>query len=89
MPEDAVRKQSHMLYDAFIMNSLYCCCRYGEQAANATNEGLDAAGHAVGTAWAALKIRKVLNPKSALDPTTLTKSAVKAAAAEAKAKNSK
>lgn len=63
--------------------------RYGEQAANATNEGLDAAGHAVGTAWAAMKIRKALNPKSALTPTTLAKSAVKAAAAEAKAKNSK
>lgn len=63
--------------------------RYGEQAANATTEGLDAAGHAVGTAWAAMKIRKALNPKSALTPTTLAKSAVKAAAAEAKAKNSK
>ncbi|XP_016900652.2 protein EARLY-RESPONSIVE TO DEHYDRATION 7, chloroplastic isoform X2 [Cucumis melo] len=63
--------------------------RYGQQAANATNEGLDAAGHAVGTAWAALKIRKALNPKSALSPKALAKSAVKAAAAEAKAKNSK
>ncbi|XP_023552924.1 protein EARLY-RESPONSIVE TO DEHYDRATION 7, chloroplastic-like [Cucurbita pepo subsp. pepo] len=63
--------------------------RYGEQAANATNEGLEAAGHAVGTAWAALKLRKALNPKSALKPTALAKSAVKAAAAEAKAKNSK
>lgn len=38
---------------------LFCCCRYGEQAANATNEGLDAAGHAVGTAWAAMKIQKL------------------------------
>ncbi|RHN41957.1 putative senescence/spartin-associated [Medicago truncatula] len=63
--------------------------RYGEEAANATSEGLDAAGHAVGTAWAAFKIRQALNPKSALKPTALTKSAAKAAAAEYKAKMSK
>lgn len=63
--------------------------RYGEQAAHATSEGLDAAGHAIGTAWAAFKVRKALNPKSVLKPTTLAKSAAKAAAAEIKAKNSK
>jgi len=63
--------------------------RYGEEAANATSEGLDAAGHAVGTAWAAFKIRQALNPKSVLKPTALTKSAAKAAAAEYKAKMSK
>ncbi|KAH0717170.1 hypothetical protein KY285_013201 [Solanum tuberosum] len=67
--------------------------RYGEEAANATSEGLDAAGHAFGTAWAVFKIRKALNPKSALKPTALAKSAAKAAAtaaaADKKAKSSK
>ncbi|CAL0313264.1 unnamed protein product [Lupinus luteus] len=62
--------------------------RYGEEAAKATTEGLDAAGHAVGTAWAAFKIRQALNPKSVIKPTTLAKSAAKAAAAELKAKKS-
>ncbi|KAA8531991.1 hypothetical protein F0562_006867 [Nyssa sinensis] len=62
--------------------------RYGEEAAKATNEGLDAAGHAIGTAWAVLKIRKALNPKSALKPTTLVKTAAKTAAEKA-AKGSK
>ncbi|KAK1557864.1 hypothetical protein Q3G72_026099 [Acer saccharum] len=60
--------------------------RYGEKAAEATNEGLDAAGHAIGTAWTAFKIRKALNPKSVIKPSTLAKSAAKAAAAEIKAK---
>ncbi|CAK9169892.1 unnamed protein product [Ilex paraguariensis] len=64
--------------------------RYGEEAAKATSEGLDAAGHAIGTAWAVFKIRKALNPKSVMKPTTLAKSAAKAAAAaEKKAKSSK
>ncbi|KAJ7953144.1 Senescence/dehydration-associated protein-related [Quillaja saponaria] len=63
--------------------------RYGEEAAHATSEGLDAAGHAFGTAWTAFKIRKAFNPKSVLKPTTLAKSAAKAAAAEIKAKKSK
>lgn len=56
----------------------FCCeiCRYGTKAAEATNEGLDAAGHAFGTAWVAFKIRKALNPKSVLKPSTLAKSAV-------------
>ena len=51
----------------------------------ATNEGLDAAGHAVGTAWAAFRIRRAFNPKAALKPTAL----VKAAAAYEKTKMSK
>ncbi|CAN0918779.1 Senescence/dehydration-associated protein At3g51250 [Linum grandiflorum] len=62
--------------------------RYGEEAGKATNEGLGAAGHAFGVAWAALKIRKALNPKSALKPTKLAKS-VKVAAEEVKAKAAK
>ncbi|KAK9230885.1 hypothetical protein WN943_021116 [Citrus x changshan-huyou] len=61
--------------------------KYGEKAAEATSEGLDAAGHAIGTAWAAFKIRKALNPKSVLKPTTLAKSAAKAAS-EVKGKKS-
>ncbi|XVE82468.1 hypothetical protein DITRI_Ditri16bG0007100 [Diplodiscus trichospermus] len=63
--------------------------RYGEKAAAATNEGLDAAGHALGTAWAAFKIRQALNPKSGLKPSKLAKAVAKAAAAEVKGKNSK
>ncbi|XP_010526803.1 PREDICTED: protein EARLY-RESPONSIVE TO DEHYDRATION 7, chloroplastic-like [Tarenaya hassleriana] len=57
---------------------------YGTKAAEATNEGLEAAGHAIGTAWAAFKIRKAINPKSVLKPSTLAKSAAKAAAEEKK-----
>ncbi|XWS42180.1 hypothetical protein CRYUN_Cryun17cG0145900 [Craigia yunnanensis] len=60
--------------------------RYGEKAAEATNEGLGAAGHAVGTAWAAFKIRQALNPKSIVKPSKLAKAAAKAAAAEVKGK---
>ncbi|KAG4973444.1 protein EARLY-RESPONSIVE TO DEHYDRATION 7, chloroplastic-like [Glycine soja] len=63
--------------------------RYGEQAAEATSEGFSAAGHALGTAWAAFKIRKALNPKSVLKPTSLAKAGAKAAASEFKSKNSK
>ncbi|KAB2618185.1 hypothetical protein D8674_014054 [Pyrus ussuriensis x Pyrus communis] len=63
--------------------------RYGEQAGKAANDGLDAAGHAVGTAWTAFKIRKALNPKSAFKSTILAKSAAKAAAEEERTKKSK
>ncbi|KAK3005176.1 hypothetical protein RJ639_016344 [Escallonia herrerae] len=63
--------------------------RYGEEAAKATHEGLDATGHAIGTGWAVFKVRKALNPKSVLKPTTLVKSAAKAAAAEKKAAKKK
>ncbi|XP_058107997.1 protein EARLY-RESPONSIVE TO DEHYDRATION 7, chloroplastic-like isoform X2 [Magnolia sinica] len=63
--------------------------RYGDQAAELTNEGLDAAGHALGTAWAVFKIRKALNPKSAIKPTTLVKLAAKTAPAEMKARQAK
>ncbi|XP_062176811.1 protein EARLY-RESPONSIVE TO DEHYDRATION 7, chloroplastic-like [Alnus glutinosa] len=60
--------------------------RYGEQAAQVTNEGLDAAGYAIGTAWAVFKIRKAINPKSVFKPTTLAKAAAKANSTELKAK---
>ncbi|KAH0698927.1 hypothetical protein KY284_013142 [Solanum tuberosum] len=64
--------------------------RYGEEAAKATSEGIHAVGHAFGTVWA---INDSLNPKSALKPTALAKSAAKAAspvsAADKKAKNFK
>ncbi|GLT44557.1 hypothetical protein SLA2020_184430 [Shorea laevis] len=63
--------------------------RYGDKAAEATSEGLDAAGHAVGTAWITFKLRQALNPKSVLKPSSLAKASVKAAAADYKAKNSK
>ncbi|PIN19166.1 hypothetical protein CDL12_08165 [Handroanthus impetiginosus] len=60
--------------------------RYGQQAAKATHDGLGAAGHAIGTAWAVFKIRKALNPKSVLKPTTLVKAAAEANSAKLKAK---
>ncbi|VAI93567.1 unnamed protein product [Triticum turgidum subsp. durum] len=63
--------------------------KYGEKAAAATNEGLDAAGHAIGTAWAVFKLRQALNPKSVLKPTSLAKSSIKAGAAELRSKSSK
>lgn len=48
-------------------------CRYGEDAAKATNESLDAAGHAIGAAWTVFKIRKAMNPKSVIRPSNLAK----------------
>ncbi|PSS21751.1 Protein EARLY-RESPONSIVE TO DEHYDRATION 7 like [Actinidia chinensis var. chinensis] len=63
--------------------------RYGEQARKVTHEGLGAAGHAIGTAWAVFKIRKALNPKSVIKPTTLAKAAAQANSAELKTKNRK
>nr|XP_043608494.1 senescence/dehydration-associated protein At3g51250-like [Erigeron canadensis] len=63
----------------------YVSHRHGEDAAKVTHEGMTAAGHAIGTAWAVFKIRKALNPKSAIKPTTL----VKAAASKSKSKASK
>lgn len=58
--------------------------KYGEEAGKATNQGLEAAGHALGTAWAVFKLRKALNPKRVVKPTTL----VKAAASASKPKSS-
>ncbi|CAM0908737.1 unnamed protein product [Alopecurus aequalis] len=63
--------------------------KYGEKAAAATNEGMGAAGHAIGTAWAVFKIRQALNPKSVLKPTSLAKSSIKAGAASLRSKSSK
>uniref|UniRef100_A0A2N9HUZ7 Senescence domain-containing protein n=1 Tax=Fagus sylvatica TaxID=28930 RepID=A0A2N9HUZ7_FAGSY len=58
---------------------------YGEQVAQVINEGFDAAGHAIGTAWAVFKIRKAFDPKSALKPTILAKFAAEENSAELKA----
>lgn len=63
-------------------------CRYGEEAAKATNEGLDAAGHAVGAAWAVFKIRQSFTPKGFLKP-VMAKSAAEATAAELRQKEEK
>ncbi|KAK9941602.1 hypothetical protein M0R45_007304 [Rubus argutus] len=63
--------------------------RYGESAGKVTNEGLDAAGHAIGTAWAVFKIRKALNPKSVIKPTTLAKAASSANSSKLKSKSAK
>ncbi len=54
-----------------------------------TNEGFDAAGHAIGPAWAVFKIRKAFDPKSTLKPTTLAKVAAKENSAELNAKYKK
>lgn len=62
--------------------------KYGEEAGKATHEGLGAAGHAIGTAWTVFKIRKAMNPKSVLKPTSLAKTAVKEAAREYKSHKS-
>uniref|UniRef100_A0A7N0TV26 Senescence domain-containing protein n=1 Tax=Kalanchoe fedtschenkoi TaxID=63787 RepID=A0A7N0TV26_KALFE len=62
--------------------------RYGEEAAKATTESFDAAGHAAGAAWAVFKIRKAFNPKATMGPTTLAKSHAKALAEEIKAMKS-
>ncbi|XP_004287799.1 PREDICTED: uncharacterized protein LOC101295942 [Fragaria vesca subsp. vesca] len=63
--------------------------KYGEEAGKAASEGLDAAGHAIGTAWTVYKIRKALNPKSAIKSSTLAKSAAKAKADEVRAAKKK
>ncbi|XP_060168606.1 senescence/dehydration-associated protein At4g35985, chloroplastic-like [Lycium barbarum] len=60
--------------------------RHGDQAAEMTREGFDAAGHAMGTAWAVFKIRKALNPKSAVKPTSVAKAAAQASLAKLKTK---
>jgi spartin len=67
----------------------YFLYRYGEDAAEVTHEGLDAAGHAIGTAWVVFKIRRALNPKSLFKATTLVKDTAKANAAKMKASKNK
>jgi spartin len=63
--------------------------RYGDEAGEITNEGLHAAGHAFGTAWAVFKLRKALNPKKAVKPSSVAKNVLKAAASEVKNGNAK
>ncbi|KAH6768632.1 Senescence/dehydration-associated protein-like protein [Perilla frutescens var. frutescens] len=63
--------------------------KYGDQAAQATHDGLGAAGHAFGTAWAVFKIRKALNPKSSFKRTSLVKAAAESNAAKLKGKQNK
>lgn len=76
----------HFFPDKLILGISF---RYGDQAAEITHDGLGAAGHAFGTAWSVFKIRKALNPKSAMKPSTLAKSSLKAAANEVKASKGK
>ncbi|XP_050899281.1 LEC14B protein-like [Lathyrus oleraceus] len=46
----------------------------GEPTVEVTNEGVDAAGHTIGTSLEVVfKLRKVLNPKSVIKPTSLVK----------------
>jgi spartin len=58
--------------------------RYGDGAGEITQDGLHAAGHVFGTAWAVFKLRKALNPKSAAKPSSMAKGALRAAAGEVK-----
>lgn len=54
--------------------------RYGDQAAEATHEGLSTVGHVFSTAWTVSKIRKAFNPNRAsskLSKRTLLKAALK------------
>ncbi|KAJ8759469.1 hypothetical protein K2173_007081 [Erythroxylum novogranatense] len=54
--------------------------KYGKEAAEATGEGLDAAGHALGTAFAGFSIRKAFDPSRVMKSgNELGKSAVKSA----------
>ncbi|KAI4381777.1 hypothetical protein MLD38_007820 [Melastoma candidum] len=63
--------------------------KYGEQAGQATEESLHAAGHAVGTAWTVFKIRKALDPKSVVKPSNIAKTVIKNAAEDLKSKSKK
>ncbi|KAG9155056.1 hypothetical protein Leryth_011041 [Lithospermum erythrorhizon] len=56
--------------------------RHGEPVGEVTREGFDAAGHAIGTAWAVFKIRNALNPKNVLKPTKIAKATAKASLKE-------
>ncbi|KVH92293.1 senescence/dehydration-associated protein At4g35985, chloroplastic-like [Cynara cardunculus var. scolymus] len=60
--------------------------KYGKETAKATNEGLDAAGHAIGAAWTVFKLRQAMNPKSVVKPTALSTVAIKNATEEMKNK---
>lgn len=60
--------------------------RYGEQAGQVTHEGLDAIGYGIGSAWAVFKIRKALNPKSVIKPTTIAKHAAQEISGKSKTK---
>nr|GEU58300.1 hypothetical protein [Tanacetum cinerariifolium] len=81
----AGKKFFNLLPGEIILASLDGFSKHGEEAAKVTKESMNAAGHAIGTAWAVFKIRKALNPKSAIKPTTL----VKAAASQSKKSKSK
>ncbi|KAM7482740.1 hypothetical protein LguiB_007323 [Lonicera macranthoides] len=64
-----------LLPGEIVLASLDGFRKCGELAVEVTNKGLDDAGHAIGTAWAVFMIRKALNPKSVIKPTTLVKAA--------------
>lgn len=63
--------------------------KYGEQAAELTNQSLGAAGHVISTAWTISKLRNALNPKNSLKPATIAKTAAKAMKGAKKEKQSK
>ncbi|MFS7970265.1 putative senescence/spartin-associated [Helianthus anomalus] len=61
--------------------------KYGEETAKATNEALDAGGHAIGAAWTVFKIRTaVVNPRGVLAPVVLGKGGIRGQTEEMKAK---
>ncbi|KAG2329527.1 hypothetical protein Bca52824_000707 [Brassica carinata] len=63
--------------------------KHGAKTAEATNAGLGAAGHALGTAWTVFKIRQALNPNSVVKPSSLATTVIKTAAKEKKKKGKK
>ncbi|XP_024539967.1 senescence/dehydration-associated protein At4g35985, chloroplastic isoform X2 [Selaginella moellendorffii] len=53
--------------------------RFGDKAGEFAHEGLATAGHLVSTAWTISKLRNAINPKSVMKPTSVLKTAAKAA----------
>ena len=65
-----------VIFDWWLMFLIWFCS-YGAKIAEVKNAGLGAAEHALGTAWTVIKIIQALNPKSALKPSSLAKTAIK------------
>ncbi|CAK9194381.1 unnamed protein product [Sphagnum troendelagicum] len=70
---DALEKATtDVLQSTSLMTQNVVAHRYGEPAAKVTEETLATAGHVVATAWTVSKLRKALNPKEGIKPTTKT-----------------
>ncbi|CAK9859415.1 unnamed protein product [Sphagnum jensenii] len=70
---DALEKATtDVLQSTSLMTQNVVAHRYGEPAGKVTEETLATAGHVVATAWTVSKLRKALNPKEGIKPTTKT-----------------